>query len=97
MKLAMLGSVNDDILNIEELSVELIKLLEQYFPDAITQRYQIEKMQEPVQVLEEIARVRACLLKGNELDISKAANILMDDFRSGRLGRLTLEFPDISE
>ena len=44
--------------------------------------------------LEEIARVRACLLKGNELDISKAANILMDDFRNGRLGRITLEFAE---
>ena len=50
-----------------------------------------------MKVLEEIARVRACLLKGNELDISKAANILLDDFRSGRLGKLTLEFPQLSE
>ncbi len=97
LKLAMLGSVNDEILNIDELCIELIKLLDEYFPEAITQRYQIEKQEEPVKVLEEIARVRACLLKGNELDISKAANILMDDFRSGRLGKLTLEFPTINE
>lgn len=97
VKLAMLGSVNDDILNIEELAVELIKLLGEYFPDAISERYQIERYEDPVKVLEEIARVRACLLKGNELDISKAANILMDDFRSGRLGKLTLEFPTVSE
>lgn len=97
VKLAMLGSVNDDILNIEELAVELIKLLDEYFPEAITERYQIERQEDPVKVLGEIARVRACLLKGNELDISKAANILMDDFRSGRLGKLTLEFPSVSE
>ena len=97
VKLAMLGSVNDEILNIDELCVELIKLLDEYFPDVISQRYQIEKQEEPIKVLEEIARVRACLLKGNELDISKAANILMDDFRSGRLGKLTLEFPQVSE
>ena len=97
VKLAMLGSVNDEILNIDELCVELIKLLDDYFPDVISQRYQIEKQEEPIKVLEEIARVRACLLKGNELDISKAANILMDDFRSGRLGKLTLEFPQVSE
>ena len=97
VKLAMLGSVNDEILNIDELCVELIKLLDEHFPEAIPTRYQIEKQEEPAKVLEEIARVRACLLKGNELDISKAANILMDDFRSGRLGKLTLEFPIISE
>ena len=97
VKLAMLGSVNDEILNIDELSMELIKLLDEYFPDVISERYQIEKQEEPLKVLEEIARVRACLLKGNELDISKAANILMDDFRSGRLGKLTLEFPQSGE
>ena len=97
VKLAMLGSVNDEILNIDELSVELIKLLDEHFPDVISERYQIEKQENPLKVLEEIARVRACLLKGNELDISKAANILMDDFRSGRLGKLTLEFPNVNE
>ena len=97
VKLAMLGSVNDEILNIDELSVELIKLLDEHFPEVISERYQIEKQDNPPKVLEEIARVRACLLKGNELDISKAANILMDDFRSGRLGKLTLEFPKVNE
>ena len=97
VKLAMLGSVNDEILNIDELSVELIKLLDEHFPDVISERYQIEKQENPLKVLEEIARVRACLLKGNELDISKAANILMDDFSSGRLGKLTLEFPNVNE
>ena len=97
VKLAMLGSVNDEILNIEELAVELIKLLGEHFPEVIGERYQIEKQDEPLKVLEEIARVRACLLKGNELDISKAANILIDDFRSGKLGKLTIEFPPVSE
>ena len=97
VKLAMLGSVNDEILNIDELSMELIKLLEEHFPGVIEERYQIEKQEEPLKTLEEIARVRACLLKGNELDISKAANILIDDFRSGKLGKLTIEFPQVSE
>lgn len=97
IKLAILGSVNDEILNIDELSVELIKLLNEYFPEVISERYQIGKHEEPVKVLEEIARVRSCLLKGNELDISKASSILMEDFRSGRLGKLTLEFPQVSE
>ena len=97
LKLAMLGSVNDEILNIDELCVELIKLLDEHFPEVISERYQIEKQEDPAKVLEEIARVRACLLKGNELDISKAANILIDDFRSGRLGKLTIEFPKVSE
>ncbi len=97
VKLAILGSVNDEILNIDELSVELIKLLNEYCPEVIGERYGIMPQEEPFKVLEEIARVRACLLKGNELDIAKAANILIDDFRSGKLGKLTLEFPAVSE
>ena len=97
LKLAMLGSVNDEILNIEELSIELIKFLDQYFPDAISERYGIETKEDPVRTLEGISRARACLLKGNELDISKAANILIDDFRNGRLGKITLEFPVVNE
>ena len=47
-------------------------------------------------VLEEIADVRACRLKGNELDYEKAANLILDDFRNGKLGRITLEFPEMN-
>ena len=47
----------------------------------------------PYQMLEQIARSRHCLLRGNELDTEKAAILLLDDFRNGRLGRLTLEYP----
>ena len=50
-------------------------------------------MTEAVAALEGIARVRGCVLKGNEYDLKKAANLLLDDYRSGRLGRITLEFP----
>ena len=57
----------------------------------------IEELEDNVQLLCEIARSRNCLSKGNELDYSKAAILLIDDFRSGRLGKLTLEFPPISE
>lgn len=97
LKLAMIGSVNDEILNIEELSMELIRLLNEHFPQAVPGRYGIEKCQEALTALEEIAKVRACLLKGGELDILKAANIVLDDFRSGKMGKITLEFPNMNE
>ena len=67
-----------------------------HYREMLEARYQLvpgEKY-EPYQVLEQIARVRSCLLKGNELDLKKAANLFLDDFRSGKLGRITLEFPD---
>lgn len=96
LKLAMIGSVNDEILNIEELSLELIGLLNEHFPQAVTERYGIDVKENPLRTLEEVAKVRACLLKGGELDMLKAANIVLDDFRSGRMGKITLEFPAVN-
>lgn len=93
LKLAFIGTINDEILDKEELAIELIKFLKKNYPAALTERYQME-LTEPRQVLEQVAKVRSCLLKRNELDIKKAANILLDEFRSGKLGRITLEFPE---
>ncbi len=97
LKLAMIGSVNDEILHIDELASELIKLLKELYPEVLKERYGLEELGEPAEVLAGIAKNRACLLKGNELDLMKAAGILMDDFRSGKLGKLTLEFPQENE
>ena len=52
---------------------------------------------DPYEMLGQIARARACLLKGNEYDYKKAANLFLDDYRNGRLGRMTLEFPPQEE
>ena len=96
IKLALSGSVNDDILNITELALEFIKLLKKLGKEnVLTERYKIEISDNNIAILEEIARVRACKLKGDVLDIDKAANILIDDFRSLKLGRLTLETPNV--
>ena len=96
MRLAMIGSINDDILNIDELALELIQYLREQYKGLLEKRYHCDesKEKEPVQILEDIARARGCLIKGGELDYAKAAALLMDDFRSGKLGRVTLEFPE---
>lgn len=90
--LAFIGSINDNILNQEELALELLKFLLNNYPDALKERYQIVGEDE-LGALSQIARIRACLVKGGEFDLAKAAAILLDDFRSGKLGRITLEFP----
>ena len=90
--LAFIGSINDNILNQEELAMELLKFLLVNYPDALKERYQIAGEDE-VGALTQIARIRACLSKGGAFDLPKAAAILLDDFRSGKLGRITLEFP----
>lgn len=96
LRLAMLGSVNDEILNLEELACELGEFLEKNFPKAMEERYHIvpEEGRRKEEILALVAKERGCLAKGGEADTARAAGLLLDDFRSGRLGRITLEFPE---
>lgn len=92
LELAFIGSINDEIVDKEELAAELLRFLMKFYRANLTERYGIES-DNPYEALRQVAKVRSCLLKGNELDTKKAANLLLDDFRSGKLGRITLEFP----
>ena len=95
LKLALIGSINDQILNKDELACELIRFLKKRYPQVLAERIGLEtEGKEAAVILEEIARVRACLLKGGDLDVSRAAALLLDDFRAGKLGRITLEEPE---
>jgi ribosome biogenesis GTPase A len=99
MKLACIGSINDEILSKSELAVYFIKFLQKNYCNVLADRYNIDidelsKMDESnisYYVLSKIAEVRGCIVKGGEPDIDKAAALLFDDFRSGRLGRISLE------
>ena len=93
LRLALVGSIKDEILNIDELAVELMKYLVKAYPGVLAERYGIEEGTDMVEMLCGIAKSRNCLSKGNELDYSKAAVLLIDDFRSGKLGKLSLELP----
>ena len=96
LKLAFIGSINDQILNKDELAVELLKVLIKNYPDILKERYEIET-KDAYEALAQVAKSRACLLKGGDYDTLKAAAILIDDYRSGKLGRITLEFPEPNE
>ena len=93
VRLAVIGSIKDDILNLDELSLSLIHYLREAYPGVLAERYQLEEKGSDVEVLEQVAKNRNCLLRGQELDYSKAAGILLDEFRSGKIGRITLEMP----
>lgn len=97
LRLAFLGSINDEILNKEELAAELIRFLEGAYPAALTERYGIQQAEDPYACLEEIARKRSCLVKGGAPDLARAAALLLEDFRGGRLGAVTLEQPQPAE
>lgn len=93
LRLAISGSINDDILNISELSLELIKLLQKDYAGKLKERYEVDEEKKPIDILEAIAIKRGCLKKGELVDIDKAANIIIDEFRAGKLGRISLEQP----
>jgi ribosome biogenesis GTP-binding protein YlqF len=103
LRLALIGSINDNILNTIDLALELILILNKHYPEVLMKRYGIEnsEMVEDLKgaskLLEKIAIKRACLLKGGEPDLDRAAVILMDDFRSTKLGNITLEFPEVAD
>ncbi|MBQ7077014.1 MAG: ribosome biogenesis GTPase YlqF [Lachnospiraceae bacterium] len=93
VKLALIGSINDQILNIEELSLDLIERLRKISPGLVSGRFEVEEEGSAYEVLENIGRRRGALKKGSEIDTEKAANILIDEYRSGKLGRISLEVP----
>lgn len=92
-KLAAIGSIKDELLNGEELVLELLDFLKVSYPGLLGERYSVEEVEDTVEVFRGIAAKRGCLKKGNELDFDKTAALILDDFRSGKLGRITLENP----
>ena len=92
IRLACVGSIKDDILNMEELALLLIDYLRTNYSGLLEKRYGISEEGKGVDVLGEIAKARGCLKKGEELDYVKASGLLFDDFRGGKFGRITLEW-----
>jgi len=84
-------------LNVEELSLLLLAYIRDNYPGLLEQRYGISEEGTPLSMLEGIAENRKCLLRGQELDYAKAAGILMEEFRNGKIGRITLEYPPMME
>lgn len=115
MRLAAIGSISDNVLELTELSVFVIGLMQERYPGNLEERYHLQDQSEeflqqeaetgwgqPVtpdggaadpsyRILTRIAEVRGCMTRGGELDYEKASRMILDDFRSGRLGKVTLE------
>jgi len=91
LKLALIGSINDNILDVSDMAYEFVKILNNSYENAIPNRFGVEKNDDPLKMLEGIAEVRGCKLKGNVLYLEKASSILLEEFRSGKLGKITLD------
>ncbi len=93
-KLAFTGAVKDDILDIEALAAFLLENLSVHDPNALTDRYKIEPNGEGFEMLEALGRKRGMLISGGEVNTERAAITLLDEYRSGKLGKITLEMPE---
>lgn len=89
--IAFIGSVNEEIIDFEELACRLIETVALCKPNAIAERYEVDEDNSGYEVLKAIAISRNCLIKGGEPDTKRAAKLLCDDYKDGRLGRITLE------
>lgn len=93
-RLAASGAIKENILPVEEVALDLVAFLLQRYPKTLEQRYKLSIGElEPLACFEQIAQKRGCLQKGGVIDMEKAAEIILQDFRLGRLGRISLEMP----
>ena len=97
MRLACTGAVRDEIVDLEELASHLMAYLGGQYPGALLQRYKVEAEPEDAgfTLLEKAGRKRGFLVRGGGVDTERMARILLDEFRGGRLGRFTLELPEV--
>ena len=95
-RLAFIGSVKDEILDSETLAVRLLEVMKNDYPDRLAERYKINDFsdKEPWEVLEMIGKKRGMMIKGGEIDTERASVMLLDEYRGGRLGTISLEKPE---
>ena len=94
-RLAFIGSVKDAVLDIETMAVRLLDVLRDGYPDRLSERYKIDNFDElqSWEILELIGRKRGMLISGGEVNTERASFMLLDEYRGGKLGRISMEFP----
>lgn len=95
-RLAATGAVKDTAMDYDEVAFYTIEYLAQAYPERVKERYQIEELPETdIELMEAIGEKRGCLRAGGRIDVYKASEILLNDLRSGTLGQITLEKPEM--
>ena len=95
LNLAFTGAIKDDILDIAEIAMNLMKSLSQIYPEQLSQRYKLDKIEDMtgLELLEAAGKKRGCIISGGEVDYYRISAIVLDEFRGGKIGRITLERP----
>ena len=92
LDLAFCGSIKDDIIGVQDLGYELIKVLGSEYPDMLKERYKLDDIsEEAIENMDNIALKRGFILSGKRIDYERTARAVLDEFRGGKIGRITLE------
>lgn len=93
--LAYTRAIKDEILDVEELAIKFVEEMINLKPSVLIDRYKIQIKPETIDTIYEIGRKRGCVISGGEIDTLRASNIIFDDYRTGKLGKITFETPDM--
>ncbi|AJD32050.1 MULTISPECIES: ribosome biogenesis GTPase YlqF [Clostridium] len=95
LNLAFTGAIKDEIMDIETLALRLVERLQDKYPERLIKRYKLEAIEEnPLNNLDNIGRKRGALISKGEIDYNRISVILLDEFRGGKLGAISLEDPE---
>ncbi len=91
LHIAMIGSINDEIIHEDELAADIITFVAKRYPGRITERYNVAEQDDKYEILKNIGLNKKCLVKGGEVDYGKASRLIIEDFRSAKLGCISIE------
>lgn len=95
LNLAFTGAIKDEIMDTEESALKLVERLQETNPEELMTRYKLTELHEnPLDNLDAIARKRGAIMSGNQIDYNRIAGIILDEFRGGKIGKISLEKPE---
>lgn len=95
LNLAFTGAIKDEIMDTEELALKIVERLQETNPEELMTRYKLTELHEnPLDNLDAIARKRGAIMSGNQIDYNRIAGIILDEFRGGKIGKISLEKPE---
>lgn len=95
LNLAFIGSIRDEVLPKEEVALKLVEVLQNKYPRLLVERYGVEISNSPLETMENIAKKRGAIMRGNEIDYTRVTDLILDEFRKGVIGNITLETVDV--
>lgn len=97
LRLAYVGSIKDEILDLSEVALKFVEFLQQHYPEKLKERYKLDQIEdkEAIEVLDEICIKRGFILSGDRIDYERAARTIMDEYRTGKIGNISIERPSL--